>query len=167
MSGVEYNTPRQSQQFPAYYTGKDVNATKGSRSAYSSDLVEGDVLILDPYAHDTGKYGLELAIPTTSFLHMRKYRVTNVPTGAERGGTVWVEAMNDACDLWCANGTAVGDMVAVQNGSPKLVVATVFAATNMATIKTMYAACGWAQAANSSGATALTRCSFGLFQPGV
>ncbi len=75
-----------------YYTGKNIHATSGSRTANTTDLQVGDVLALDPFGHDKGR-GYDLANPTANYLSQPLYVVTAIKTNANgdaatRGGTV-------------------------------------------------------------------------------
>lgn len=84
-----------------YYTGKNIHATSGSRTANTTDLVVGDVLALDPFGHDKGR-GYDLANPTASYLSQPLYVVTSIgsdpSTGASavRGGTIEAVPLSSA-----------------------------------------------------------------------
>lgn len=67
------------------YTGKNINVTPGSRTANTTNLLVGDVLAFDPHGQDQG-LGSDLANPTTGFLDMPLWIVTQVPAGSELGG---------------------------------------------------------------------------------
>lgn len=60
-----------------YYTGKNINATKTSRTAITDTLQVGDLVIADPYGHDKGK-GTDVTQPQTSFLNQKCYVVTAI-----------------------------------------------------------------------------------------
>lgn len=79
------------------YTGKNIHATSGSRTANTTDLLVGDVLCLDPHGQDTA-LGNDLANPSAGFLDMPAYIVTNVPSGSKRGGSVSVVPLADCSD---------------------------------------------------------------------
>ncbi len=81
--------PHQSEYF---YTGKNINATSGSRTTNTTDLQVGDVLALDPFGHDKGR-GYDLANPTTGYLSQPLFVVAEIgydATGnrATRSGTI-------------------------------------------------------------------------------
>jgi hypothetical protein len=69
------------------YTGKNIHATAGSRTANTTDLQVGDVLSMDPHGQDTA-LGHDLANPTATFLDMPLWVVTQVPSGSVRGGSI-------------------------------------------------------------------------------
>lgn len=85
---------------PMNYTGKNINATSGSRTQNTTDLQIGDILALDPHGHDDGK-GSDLANPTTGFLDMPLWVVTDVPPDAKRGGRIKAARLAD-----CAGGVS-------------------------------------------------------------
>lgn len=155
----QYKGGPQSKMF-VYYTGKNINATAGSRTAYNADLIAGDVLTIDPYAHDTSDHGAEYAVPTSGHLHLHKAVVVNVPRGSERGGWVEVSPSFNSGSLNVSASCSILDVLAVQDASPKLIPATVFAATNMATFKTYGARCAIAHEA--AGGAATIRGAFGI-----
>ncbi len=69
------------------YTGKNMHATSGSRTANTTDLQVGDVLAMDPHGQDTA-LGHDLANPSAGFLDMPLWVVTGVPSGSVRGGSI-------------------------------------------------------------------------------
>lgn len=79
---------------PMYYTGKNIHATSGSRTANTTDLQKGDVLSLDPHGYDDGK-GSDLANPTSGFLDLPLYVVTDVPPDSKRGGRIMAAPLAD------------------------------------------------------------------------
>lgn len=97
--------PHQQEYF---YTGKNIHATAGSRTANTTDLQVGDVLSLDPFGHDKGR-GYDLANPTASYLSQPLFVVTAIKTNtngdsAVRGGTIMaVPLVNGICDAIQAN----------------------------------------------------------------
>lgn len=138
-SGVTQYGGNMRDPFPVWYTGKNINATNGSRSAINANLTVGDVVIADPYQFDgadldsTGTAGakpVNVTRPQTSFLNMKKYVVVNVPSSVNeipssaastqrRGGIVWVTDQFDD-NLAHVDGTtdvSVGDSLEVTNGS--------------------------------------------------
>lgn len=72
---------------PMYYTGKNINATAGSRTANTTDLLVGDFLAIDPHGQDKGQ-GTDLANPTSGFLDSPLWVVTQVPNDSKRGGMI-------------------------------------------------------------------------------
>lgn len=82
IAGAQNNTGVQK-----YYTGKNIHATSGSRTANTTDLLKGDVLAMDPHGQDTA-LGNDLANPTAGFLDMPLWVVTQVPNDSKRGGYV-------------------------------------------------------------------------------
>lgn len=127
------------RELPVHYTGKNIHATAGSRTAIDDDLEVGMVVVLDPYQHDgaeedingnSGAKPINVTRPQTSFLNMKKFvvvavspRVNEIPTASaatqRRGGMVSVvEAADDIQAL--VDGTtdvAVGDVLEATNGS--------------------------------------------------
>jgi hypothetical protein len=92
-----------------YYTGKNIHATSGSRTANTTDLQVNDVLAIDPFGHDKGR-GYDLANPTASYLSQPLYVVTSIgsdpSTGASavRGGTIEAVPLSSAvCSAIQAN----------------------------------------------------------------
>lgn len=84
-----------------YYTGKNINATSGSRTANTTPLQIGEVLAIDPYGHDLGK-GYDVAVPTASFLSQNLVVVTAIKTNtngdsASLGGTIMAVPLAKAC----------------------------------------------------------------------
>lgn len=76
---------------PFYYTGKNINATSGSRTANTTNLQPGDVLALDPFGHDQG-FGTDLANPTTGYLDLPLFVVVGpVSIDSLLGG--WIQAV--------------------------------------------------------------------------
>jgi len=73
----------------AYYTGKDINATAGSRNTISADLKVGDIVQLDIYDHDGYGLGRAVAKPTAAQVG-QLFVVTAVPDGSKRGGPISV-----------------------------------------------------------------------------
>lgn len=69
------------------YTGKNIHATSGSRTANTTDLKIGDVLSADPHGHDDG-VGSDLANPTATFLDLPAWVVVDVPPDSKRGGRI-------------------------------------------------------------------------------
>lgn len=67
------------------YTGKNIHATSGSRTANTTNLQRGDVLALDPHGQDKGR-GTDLANPSAGFLDMPLWIVTEVPPDSVLGG---------------------------------------------------------------------------------
>lgn len=120
-----------------YYTAKNINATKGSRTAINADLQVGAVLIQDPYQHDgaegTGGWTpINATRPQTSWLQQEKYVVVSVPPSVNeipdasaptqrRGGLVLVARLRDCSRIEAlVDGTTdvlVGDKLEVTNGS--------------------------------------------------
>lgn len=82
VAGAQNNTGVQK-----YYTGKNIHATSGSRTANTTDLQKGDVLAMDPHGQDTG-LGTDLANPTAGFLDQPLWVVTQVPNDSKRGGYI-------------------------------------------------------------------------------
>lgn len=76
------------------YTGKNINATNGSRTANTTPLLVGDILTLDPFGFDDG-VGSDLANPTTGFTHHPVYVVTNVPSANTLGGRISAAPLRD------------------------------------------------------------------------
>lgn len=73
-----------------YYTALNINATAGARTAVSTDLHEGAVLIIDPYGHSKGKGG-DVAQPQTSFLGMVPVVLNRTPPDTDAAGEVEVQ----------------------------------------------------------------------------
>jgi len=104
-----------------YYTGKNIHATSGSRTANTTDLKRGDVLAMDPHGQDAG-LGTDLANPTAGFLDMPLWIVTQVPNDSKRGGyitAVPLAACHDGID-------------GVQTKATQVAGVTLLAATDMA-----------------------------------
>lgn len=76
-SGVANETGNY-QTTKLYYTGKNINATNGSRTAISGVVPVGACVVFDPYGHDQGK-GHDVTQPQTNFL--------NIPAGIVVGGS--------------------------------------------------------------------------------
>ena len=104
-----------------YYTGKNIHATSGSRTANTTDLLVGDVLAFDPHGQDTG-VGSDLANPTAGFLDQPLWVVTDVPSGSKQGG--WIKAVPLSM---CVNG--IGPVFMKANTTAGV---TLLAATDMA-----------------------------------
>lgn len=137
MSNQTHSTQGLSRSMAVYYTAKNINATAASRSAIASDLAVGAILIADPYKNDGaegsgGATPINVTQPQTSFLHMEKYVVVDVPSSVNqipssaaptqrRGGYIVVEKLRDSDDITAlVDGTtdvAVGDQLEVTNGS--------------------------------------------------
>lgn len=155
-----FNWGQNQQALSGTYTGKNINATDGSRTAIATDLVVGAVLIVDPYSFETTNNGGCFTRPQTNFLHLPKYVVVEVPQGSVRGGPIRVVPLNQDFfgTVMCNANFAVGDVGAITDGSWSLVAQSVFAATNLATTKTFGAKAGiLAEAKDTSGTAALTR----------
>lgn len=88
------------QGIPMNYTGKNIHATAGSRTANTTNLQKGDVLALDPHGQDT-VVGNDLANPTAGFLDLPLWIVTNVRSGSELGGAIEAVPLAD-----CQQGVA-------------------------------------------------------------
>ncbi len=89
-----------------FYTGKNINATNGSRTADTTyPLLPGEVLVADPYGWDKGR-GVDLAIPTTGFLAGQCYLVVDVPWDSRFGGPVTVVPWNPGASAYVASGSA-------------------------------------------------------------
>ncbi len=143
------------------YTGKDINATSGSRTASTANLVIGEVLSLDPYGQDSG-FGKDLANPTTSLLFLNLWVVLDVPAASRLGGRI-LAAPIKSCQMGVpamVEGTsdvAVGDAliaVAMDTNAPGtskryLVVSTTDPTTPKLTL-TPKAIAAAAQTANSA-----------------
>lgn len=110
-----------------YYTGKNIHATSGSRTANTTDLKRGDVLSMDPHGQDEG-LGTDLANPTATFLDMPLWVVTQVPNDSKRGG--YITAVPLAA---CHDG--IGP---VQTKADQVAGVTLLAATDMASAGTNY-----------------------------
>lgn len=90
-----------------FYTGKTINATKGSRTAdTTTPLLVGEVLVQDPYGHDKGK-DQDVAIPTTGFLAGNCYLVVDVPPGSRFGGPVSVVPYQANAQVYIASTSAL------------------------------------------------------------
>ncbi len=74
----------------AWYTGKTIHATDGSRSDITADLVVGDVLIEDPYDHEGYGTGNTLTEALTGFLDQPAWVVLEVPESSKQGGPITV-----------------------------------------------------------------------------
>lgn len=161
-----------SRPFQAWATGKTINATKGSRTNITTAVQEGYVLVQDPYGFDNldqlgNPKHIDFTQPQTSFLHMLKVLIvgvhpdTNTELAAGRGGWVEIVEIDRQADCMLAESAAVGDVMAVANGSYTLTAATVFAATNLATFKTLGAKCAIVLTAFTYVATTTrVRCNF-------
>lgn len=79
------------------YTGKNINATAGSRTANTVALAIGDVLVTDVYGPDEG-VGMDVANPTTGHLSNTAWVVTQVPLASKLGGHVWCVPLPQCCD---------------------------------------------------------------------
>ena len=167
------------------FTGKNINATNGSRTYITTCPVVGDTLVMDPYGFDTG-IGNDFTQPQTSYLHYRKAVILSVtpqvnPNKPTTGLTADTNSVTQsftgqvfvAFDMIAVpvntdgSGTniALGDLLMVQNGSYRLVSATGYpaSANSQANWKATQACCAIALAASTT-AGAQILASYGIGQ---
>ncbi len=77
-----------------YYTGKDINSTDGSRTAYAVDLIPGMVVQEDKYNFEGNGPQATVARPTSGVLEAC-YIVSRVPATSVRGG--WIDVVPVVC----------------------------------------------------------------------
>lgn len=91
LSGVPANDVRE-----YYYTGKNIAATNGGRTANTTDLLVGDVLAIDPFGYDKGR-GFDAANPTATWISQPLIVVTRVPKNSRRGGPISGVPLRQGC----------------------------------------------------------------------
>lgn len=124
-------------QSDAYWTGKDINATDGSRNVDNSDLLVGDVLQFDPYNFESKGRNYSVGRPTSgiltgicvvSNLNRDVNTITNTGTGQRQGGTVKVVTQSRRVTakvrIAATTNQAAGALLAVDTTGRRLVVCT-------------------------------------------
>lgn len=166
-----------SRPFTVWMTGKTINATKASRTNITVAPQQGFALVQDPYGWDNlidnsqaitanvdggqNTKHIDFTQPQTGFVNQAKALIVGVHAGTADsiiagtgGGFVDVVTNDQQANVFCNDNIAIGNTLAVINGSYCLGLATVFAATNMATFLTLGAKCATAlHTADTSGGT--------------
>jgi hypothetical protein len=101
-----------------YYTGKDINSTDGSRTAYAVDLIPDTVVQEDKYNFEGNGPQATVGRPTAGILEAC-YLVTRVPDASKRGG--WIDVVPIICgEQVVVNGAVTnGAYLQIKSGTTK------------------------------------------------
>lgn len=145
-----------------YYTGKNINATNGSRTAISAfplsgtKLTAGCCVILDPYQFDTGP--INVTQPQTNFDNLPTFIVTRVPKDSNTGGNISMSARFYGSAWTKANQTIGQTLLGAANGQFML-----GAKTSIASLAALFDVKGIAlSTVDTSGTEAMAPVAFGF-----
>jgi hypothetical protein len=132
-----------------YYTGKNINATSGSRTDISAAIAVGDVLIEDPHDHEGYGKGNVVTEAQTSYLDQPAWVVDSIPAGNEQAGWITVKR-GKGIDAKChANITSFTTYLGVANADRGLV-----AVSGVASFAAIFTAKGLGRVTHDSSSTA-------------